>query len=134
MKQTFDTNEMLFGILKAAPVAKVISGDVYVAERPDDSDDEDIVVNTIEVSQEYTPQTGVSNVNIHVSDIEIQIKGKKQRKANLPRLKELSAMVVQSLREAQIPGLEFVIANQTTIEEPARKQHFSNLRIEWNIH
>lgn len=82
MKQTFDLDTMLFKLLKgSSEVVSEISGDVYpLGERPDDSQEEDIVVNSIDLTQEYLPQLGTSNVNIHVSDMEVQIKKKKQKR------------------------------------------------------
>ena len=53
MKQTFDLDTMLFNLLKGSPeVVSEISGDVYsLGERPDDSQDEDIVVNSIDLTR-----------------------------------------------------------------------------------
>ena len=65
-----DTDDILYKIVKEAVTSgKVkISGGVFVqGERPDDSEAEDIVINTITVTDEK-PQTGTSNVNIFDSD------------------------------------------------------------------
>ncbi len=121
MKQTFDTDSILFGILKNAPVKNAISGGIYVGDdRPDDSEDEDIVVNSIYLTQDYHPQIGTSNVNIYVSD-------------NRVRLKALSAKAMDALRNAKVPGLLFTIESQNVLAEPNSKQHFVNIRISWNI-
>ena len=136
MKQTFDLDTMLFNLLKGSPeVVSEISGDVYsLGERPDDSQDEDIVVNSIYLTQEYLPQLGTSNVNIHVSDMEVQIKKKKQKKANRKRLKAISTIVLKTLKAAKFDGLAMVVTNQTVLNEPSLSQHYVNIRIDWIIH
>lgn len=134
MKQTFDTDSILYGILMKSPVKNAISGNIYVGDdRPDDSQDEDIVVNSIDLTQDYLPQIGTSNVNIYVSDMIVEIGGKQQMKANRVRLKALSEKAMEALRGAKVPGLMFSIENQYTLAEPTTKQHYVNIRISWNI-
>ena len=134
MKQTFDTDSILYGLLFNSPIKNAISGNIYVGDdRPDDSNDEDIVINSIDLSQDYHPQIGTSNVNIYVADIDVKIGGKQQIKSNRARLKTLSEKAMEVLRNAKVPGLMFTIENQTILAEPSVKQHFSNIRISWNI-
>lgn len=134
MKQLFDTDSILYGILMKSPVKNAISGNIYVGDdRPDDSDDEDIVVNSIDLTQDYLPQIGTSNVNIYVKDMPTKINGKQQLKANRTRLKALSEKAMKALRGAIVPGLKFTIENQAVLGEPSVKQHFVNIRISWNI-
>jgi len=134
MKQVFDTDAILFGILKGSAVKNAISGNIYVGtDRPDDSQDEDIVVNTIDLTQDYHPQIGTSNVNIYVPDMNVKIKNKQQMKSNRVRLKALSEKTINALRDAKIPGLLFTIESQSILAEPSIKQHFVNIRISWNI-
>jgi ribosome-binding factor A len=134
MKQIFDTDSILFGILNSSPVKNAISGGIYVgSDRPDDSNEEDIVVNSVDLTQDYHPQIGTSNVNVFVKDMSVQIDGKQQVKANRVRLKALSNRVLEALRAAKVPGLIFTIDNQAILAEPSAKQHYVNLRISWNI-
>lgn len=134
MKQVFDTDSILYGILSKSPVKNAINGGFYIGDdRPDDSQDEDIVVNSIDLTQDYHPQIGTSNVNIYVPDMQVKIKGKQQTKANRTRLKALSEKTMNVLREAKVPGLMFTIENQAILAEPSVKQHFVNIRISWNI-
>lgn len=136
MKQTFDTDNYLFGVLKASSaLTTALTGGIYVmGERPDNSIKEDIVINTITLTQDSAPQSGVSNVNIYVADIDVTLSGQKQKKANRKRLKELTTMVLEILTAANIEGLRYWVTNQNTIAERDLSQHFANLRIEWNIH
>jgi hypothetical protein len=134
MKTTFDTDAILFDLLQKSPMKNAISGGIYVGDdRPDDSMDEDIVVNSIDLTQDYLPQIGTSNVNIYVADTNKKIKGEQQLKANRIRLKELSEMAMTVLRSANITGLKLIPMSQHTLEEPIVKQHYVNIRIDWNI-
>lgn len=135
MKQTFDTDSILYQILNGSPaILSAISGGVYIDERPDGSEAEDIVVNTIDLTQEYAPQLGTSNVNIHVSDIDVKINGIQQKKKNRERLKSLTTIVLDALKSAKIEGLALIVTNQTTIKEPTINQHYVNIRVDWVIH
>lgn len=134
MKTTFDTDAILFDLLSKSPVKNAISGGIYVDDdRPDNSTDEDIVVNSIALTQDYLPQIGTSNVNIYVADSNKKIKGKQQLKANRTRLKALSEKTMEVLRGAKITGLKLIPTNQVTLAEPSVNQHYVNIRIEWNI-
>lgn len=134
MKTIFDTDAILFSLLKQSPVSTDISGGIYVGDdRPDDSTKEDIVVNSIDLTQDYLPQIGTSNVNVYVPDKTVKIGGKQQLQANRPRLKELSDMAIETLRSANITGLKIILGSQNVLEESGVKQHFVNIRIDWNI-
>lgn len=134
MKTTFDTDAILFSLLQNSPVKNAINGGIYVGDdRPNDSDKEDIVVNSIDLTQDYLPQIGTSNVNIFVPDKNVKIAEKQQLQAKRTRLKELSAMAMKTLRGANITGLKLILGSQTVLEEPSVKQHFVNIRIDWNI-
>jgi hypothetical protein len=134
MKQTFDTDAILFSLLENSLIKDVINGGIYVGDdRPDDSTKEDIVVNSIDLTQDYLPQTGTSNVNIYVADGNVKIGGKQQLQANRIRLKALSEMAMEVLRCAHVTGLKLILGSQTILAEPSVKQHFVNIRIDWNI-
>lgn len=136
MKTTNDTDKVLFDVLKAsAELTGSITGDIFMTgDRPDNSEKEDIVINTITLSQDSEPQKGTSNINIYVPDMDVKIGGLSQKKANRKRLQALTALVLTALRSANIQGLRFWPTNQNNIKEPALSQHFSNIRIDWNIH
>ena len=133
MFTSFDTDNILFQVLsKSEELKSAISGGIYTTDRPDNSEKEDITVNTITVNGSI-PQRGTSNINIHVPDIYTQIKGQKQRKEDRERLQQLTIIVISILEAALVEGLLFWVSNQTTIREPEINQHYTNLRIEWNI-
>jgi hypothetical protein len=133
---SIDTDDILYRIVKEAVTSgKVkISGGVYVqGERPDDSEAEDIVINTITVTGEK-PQTGTSNVNIFAPDKKVKIHGREQRKADRERLRKIGDALFAHLDAQNVDDLEYWIESDTTIKEIEVKQHYRNLRISWNIH
>lgn len=134
MKTTFETDGIIFSLLKQSDVNTTINGGIYVGDgRPEGSMKEDIVINSITLAQDYLPQYGSSNVNIYVPDKSIRIDDKEQLQADRRRLKELSDIVIAALRKANIEGLKIIITAQTVLEESQIKQHFVNIRIDWNI-
>jgi len=131
MKTAFDTDSILF----ALPDGKMSNkGGVYVGDdRPEDSTDEDVVVNTIDLPQDCLPQNGTSNINIYTADTTKKIKGKMQVSANRSRLKVLADEALTIIRNANIKGLKMIPGNMSIMYEPMTKQHFVNIRIDWNI-
>src|SRR3712207_1627363 len=104
MKTAFDTDSILFALLDGKMSNK---GGVYVGDdRPEDSTDEDVVVNTIDLPQDCLPQNGTSNINIYTADTTKKIKGKMQVSANRSRLKVLADEALTIIRNANIKGLK----------------------------
>lgn len=133
---SIDTDDILFKIVSEAVTSGkvVINGGVFTqGERPDDSEAEDIVVNTITVTHDK-PQTGTSNVNIYAKDLKLRIKGKEQRKADRERLRTIGNALVAYLDAQNIADLEYWIESDIVIKELEVNQHYRNIRISWNIH
>lgn len=133
---SIDTDDILFKIVSEAVTSgKVdINGGVFTqGERPDDSEAEDIVINTITVTHDK-PQTGTSNVNIYAKDLKLRIKGKEQRKADRERLRTIGNALVAYLDAQNIADLEYWIESDIVIKELEVNQHYRNIRISWNIH
>ena len=131
MKTAFDTDGILFELLNGKTS---INGGCYVGDdRPENSTDEDIVVNTIDLSQDTLPQIGTSIINIYTPDTSKKIKGKMQVSANRTRLKALAEEALELVRNANIDGLMIIPGNMLIMYEPNTHQHFINIRIDWNI-
>lgn len=133
---SIDTDDILFKIVSEAVTSGkvVINGGVFTqGERPDDSEAEDIVINTITVTHDK-PQTGTSNVNIYAKDLKLRIKGKEQRKADRERLRTIGNALVAYLDAKNIADLEYWIESDIVIKELEVNQHYRNIRISWNIH
>lgn len=133
---SIDTDDILFKIVSEAVTSGkvVINGGVFTqGEKPDDSEAEDIVINTITVTHDK-PQTGTSNVNIYAKDLKLRIKGKEQRKADRERLRTIGDALVAYLDAQNIADLEYWIESDIVIKELEVNQHYRNIRISWNIH
>ena len=133
---SIDMDDILFKIVSEAVTSGkvVINGGVFTqGERPDDSEAEDIVINTITVTHDK-PQTGTSNVNIYAKDLKLRIKGKEQRKADRERLRTIGDALVAYLDAQNIADLEYWIESDIVIKELEVNQHYRNIRISWNIH
>lgn len=133
---SIDTDDILFKIVSEAVTSGkvVINGGVFTqGERPDDSEAEDIVINTITVTHDK-PQTGTSNVNIYAKDLKLRIKGKEQRKADRESLRTIGNALVAYLDAQNIADLEYWIESDIVIKELEVNQHYRNIRISWNIH
>ena len=131
MKTPFDTNEILMGLLIGNTSIK--GGYYHEGDRPDNSTGEDIVVNTIDLTVDTLPQIGTSNVNIYVSDTSKKIRGKMMVLPNRKRLKELANEVAAIIRNSRIHGIKAIPGTMSIMNEPNTKQHFANIRIDWNI-
>jgi len=132
--QSIETNDILYNVLNGSEELKAaITGGIYVlGERPDDSEAEDIVINNLFLSHDI-PQTGTSNINIHVADMKLKIRGKAQRKADVERIRTITALVIKAVKAANIPGITIRISTETVVKEPNINQHYNNIRVEWNI-
>jgi hypothetical protein len=135
MMQTFDIDAIVYKMLNVPAITDVISGGVYVGEddRPDDSAKEDIVINSITLTQDYLPQLGTSNVNIFVPDKARKINGKQQYKERRQRLKLITKKVTEIIRSTIVTGLKISLGPQTVIAKADIKQHYVNIRLSWNI-
>ena len=128
----FDLNTDLFVLLNNSGIT--ISGGVYIEDdRPDNSQLEDVVINTIDVTLDTSPQLATSNVNIYVPDKTKNINGTNQIKSNRIRLRELTKYVIKVLKDAKFEGIKLIVMSSRTMFEPNTKQHYQNIRIEWNI-
>ena len=135
MKTSFDIDKIVYKLLSGSSELKsTITGGVYHSnDRPDGSVKEDVVINTITMTQDYLPQLATSNVNIYVADITRRIDGVEQTKPNHERLAKLTKIVLDVLRSAQIEGLKIIPESQSVLNDTTVKQHFCNIRIAWNI-
>lgn len=134
MKTSFDIDKIVLDLLRKSPVKDAINGGIYFQnDRPDNSNKEDIVINTITMTQDFLPQIATSNVNIYVADQPRRIEKVEQWKPNHKRLSELTKLVVDVLRSSRIDGLKLIPESQSILQEASIKQHFCNIRVVWNI-
>jgi len=135
MKQTYDIEAIAFQALRAnQTLVSELSGGVYLGQRPLNSDKEDVVINTIAMTQEFKPQLATSNINIHVPDRTVTIGGVQQQVEDRARLKAIAAIVLSTVRGVKLPSMKMVVESQNTQREADISQHFVNIRINWIIH
>lgn len=136
MKTTFDLNTILFRILNAHKGELALTGAIYKDDdRPTNSEKEDISINTIDLTVDYAPQIATSNVNIHVPDKIVKLGGTDQYKKDDPRLKELTAKVIDLIKSEHVPDVGLNIEGQSLLKDvDSSHQHYSNIRISWSIH
>jgi len=79
------------------------NGMLYAENRPDNSDKEDVVVNTLVFSNRAVQQ-GYLMVNAYTPNLVLNINSYTDRnQPNIPRLNELSALLREVLQETWIP-------------------------------
>ena len=130
MKTVIDQSSEIYKILKGISALSYAlgQGGIYKGIRPVNSQNDDVVVNSI-VLASGSLQRGVSNVNIHVADIQQTIAGKQFYAPNEARLNTLTALVIPILEDHFSDDFSFYIANTSLIREPETNQHYMNLRI-----
>lgn len=134
MKNSFDLDELLHGCMRAYGIQNVINGGIYYSDsRPSDSQKEDIVINTITLTQDFLPQIGTSNINCYVQDKMIKVNGKHQNVPDRIRLKKISEEVVKAVKSFKVIGLKAIVEASSALNEAQVQQHFINIRISWNI-
>lgn len=129
MNTTLDQDDEIYKLLNVSLITSVISGGVYKGKRPNNSELEDITINSLTLG-DGTRQFGVANVNIHVKDVEVEIKGVKTFLKNSTRLKTLVNLVKPIIEETD--GLKYVLWIESTqqVAEPEINQHLFNFRVE----
>lgn len=135
--QAIETTDLLYKVLSTNEDIQKEGAAVYADQRPEDSNAVDIVVNCLTFNHYSNPQTAVSNVNIHVPDVKINIDNRQQFRADRAKLRKLTALVVKALKEAsnKTPGISFEPTTETMLAENGNTgpQHFINIRLSWLI-
>jgi len=136
MKTTLDTDDVLYDLLKISSLKSAISGNVYKRQRPANSNLEDVVINSLPITNEQLQQC-VSNVNIFVPDEEITttVDGSKivDRFANEARLKELTALAVEILTDGIKGDFTWDIQQVSLIKDNDSDSHYKNIRINFFV-
>lgn len=132
MKRTvLDGKQWILDLLLAAGVQNSISGKIYKDKRPSGSTKEDIVINSLTITNDYM-QNGVFNVNIYVPMISVTINGVTQLQKNNTRLKQLADLVYPVLDDAWTNNYNVDIVNHQDFEEA--NENFYNFRVSLNAH
>jgi hypothetical protein len=138
MKQlsSIDTDDLVYNMLRQAKADGVISISGVICpqdDRPADSQREDIVFNTIAVTQDK-PQDATVNINVYVPNKLVKLGGRDQYAVDRPRLQQLGDALVSYLLRLNYPEFEMWIESDLVLNEPSANQHYRNLRLKLNIH
>lgn len=130
MRNTFNIVDILTAVLMAdSGLTSDITGKVYRnGERPVNSDKEDVVVNSLPVTNDQL-QRSVANVNIHVPNIERTINGIENSMPDLVRLESLTDRVILIVDEKYFADHWFFVQQQNFFQEEG--QAYTNIRVEF---
>jgi hypothetical protein len=132
MKTTIDTDDVLYDLLKNSSLKSAITGKVYKRQRPVNSNLEDVVINSLPITNEQLQQC-VSNVNVFVPNEKITVGETVDSVANEARLKQLVALAVTVLTDGINGQFTWDIQQQTLIKDDESESHYINIRIQFFV-
>lgn len=129
MKKTvFDGKQWILELLNQSNVKTIISGKIYKDKRPIGSTKEDIVINSLPMTNTFF-QDGVFNVNCYVPYISVKIDGIDQNMPNNMRLEAVAKSVYPVLEDVNKSQYVLSIVDHQTFQEEAEKASYLNFRI-----
>ena len=131
MKDVFDVTEILYNRLYQA-IGTSLSGDIYKDDRPDSSILEDITINSLPITSGQ-PQLATANVNLHVPDLKVSIKGKGQYVPNHSRIKALLSEIKPLLEVYTDGDYNYFISSINHIRVQEKHESLINIRIDFLI-
>jgi len=134
MKKTvFDGNQWILELLNQSNVKTIITGKIYKGKRPIGSIKEDIVINSLPMTNDYL-QNGVFNVNCYVPYLSVNINGTTQNMPDNVRLEAIAKAVYPVFDEVYKDDYNISVENHTTFEEEAEKASYINFRLSLNAY
>jgi hypothetical protein len=133
MKTTLDLVDVVYGVLKVSSLKGSISGKVYEYQRPVNSNVEDVVINSLPITNQQLQQA-IVNVNVFVPNLAVEETGDISRQVpDVTRLKTLAGLAVQELTDGISGDYTWDVQQQTLIQEEESGQHFINIRIQFFV-
>lgn len=130
MITTLEVVDWIYLLIDQSALKNEITGVVNKQNRPQNSNKEDCVINSLGISSAQL-QEGVVNVNIYVPNITISSAGTQDlSQPDWKRLKHLTKVAVELLNEYWADDFHFILQNQTIIKDDESDSHFVNLRLE----
>lgn len=130
MKTGYELVDLLWSRLNSnADLKASISGSIYKHKRPDGSDKQDIVINSLTANNEQL-QKSVLNINFHCPNLSISTGG--QPAVYVPdnvKLKAISDKIIALVDDHWTDEYHSIVDKQQNFEEPELKETFSNIRI-----
>jgi hypothetical protein len=133
VKSEYRLRQILYDKLDGSLLKETITGKIYKnGVRPAGSTKEDIVINVIVLTSEQF-QRGIANVNLYVPDITVNLEGKQQLMPDSIRLAHLAELALPIFLESASQEYAFDLGDQHELAEPETKQHYINLRIDFQF-
>ena len=121
--------DIVYSVISQSPIKAAINGGVYKIDRPLNQSTEDIIINSLSVSNESV-QEGIINVNLHVPNLVLGDGGVQDNtRANFARLDQLSSIFAPTMDQLFTSGVFFEVQNITIFPEENIPEHFVNFRI-----
>lgn len=134
MITSLDLESIIISLMIDGGIEEEISGNIYSeGNRPINSNKEDVVVNTLDINIDTSPQTALSNINIYVPDKVVKVNGKSQYFSNKDRMRRISERILGIMRDTIVTGMTITPTNQYILSEIEIHQHYMNIRLRWNI-
>jgi hypothetical protein len=131
MMTSLDMVDVLFQVLYNSPVRNNVSGSVYKYKRPSSSTKEDVVINSLAVTN-LQLQTAVLNVNIHVPNVVATLNGSQDNSMpNTKRLKDITNEVIPLLKNKWAQDYNFDIQQENLFEDDNGNSHYINIRLDF---
>lgn len=130
-KTVLDGKQWILDILLENRIDQVINGKIYKDQRPTDREAEDIVINSLTMTNAFL-QNGVFNVNCYVPKNTFTHGGITQKQKNYTRLKQIADRVYQALNDVWKEGFNLDVVNHQDYEEG--DYNYYNFRVEINAY
>ena len=129
MKTVIDIVDDIAQLINVPSVTTIIDGGVYSDGRPDGSRKQDVSINSLPVTGEQL-QKAVVNVNVHAPNLVLTIGTQPDNsQPNRKKLKQVSDVIIQILKDALINNMVTEIENVTLIREDQLHEHYMNIRV-----
>jgi hypothetical protein len=129
MKKTVGQGKQwIMDLLNQGNIRSVISGFVYKDRRPAGSVKEDIVINSLPMTNDFL-QDGVFNVNCYIPMLSVKENGITQNVPNAPREEAVTQAVYPLLENIFRPQFNLTVVNHSTFEVVEEKATYVNFRI-----
>ncbi|MBT0534098.1 hypothetical protein J5300_07370 [Riemerella anatipestifer] len=132
MKRTvLDGKQWILDLLLRAKVNEFINGQIYKDNRPVNSNKEDIVINSLTMTNQML-QNGVFNINCYVPKKSVTVSGITQLHKDNKRLKEIADKVYAVLNDVWENDYNLDVETHQDFEE--QNENYYNFRVQLNAY
>lgn len=124
MKTDIEIKDLVYGIVKASPLAEGINGGCYKRERPGESTTEDLCISVL-ANQNGETQEAFVNVNIYVPDLRRRI----ACESDDARLRELCRLCDEVFKLQKGDGWRITLDTQRVGAVNGRDEHYINNKL-----